>query len=564
MKREDQAVAVALGAVGLLLLSSRSSASAPRVSTPKPKPAAKPVRGNVEIGEPSLIINGQRVDPNDKAAIARARAKKTAAAKPAAKKTTAKKPTAPKPAPKAAPQGVVEMGEPTMIINGQAVPLADKRAPAAPEDANTRELKTKIAALSKKRFGAGDHWQELFDVYDADGDGMIPPDAVAQLLLDANVGNVLTRGEWVKGIFARFDTDESGAISFAEFLAGIRQNSPAAPKATGSSSASSSMSKAKTPGFGVLPADQAQQLLNRLGAKVTSGGIFTPSLAYAWKTYAGKLKQDPTCDKYNDRACVIATKTLAAFDKAAQSRTPAAEVPDVRIIPSNKPRSMASYLTPSQGLLAVNPGLSQEEYILAAQQIHDADISDRELDTTRLSERELEAFEGAMRMTDKQRSNSLANAMRATRLARNADGTERAPKDDDLDVMLYPAREPRSGDIYQDEEAPTEHADQHATHGNDPHASDRASDNPAAPAAPINLERARTKAPTIAKMIKAKKAKYDRDQLRSFQRDAGLVSDGSYGPTTAGALRYFGVPNPPAPLEQGKTIRTYYPPPDRR
>lgn len=96
-----------------------------------------------------------------------------------------------------------------------------------------RELIDKVNALARKRWGAGDHWRELFDAYDSDSDGEASPAEVNELLRDAGVGNGFTRGMWVAGVIGRMDRDDSGGISFVEMTRALTEGDPRAPKATG-------------------------------------------------------------------------------------------------------------------------------------------------------------------------------------------------------------------------------------------------------------------------------------------------------------------------------------------
>jgi peptidoglycan hydrolase-like protein with peptidoglycan-binding domain len=61
---------------------------------------------------------------------------------------------------------------------------------------------------------------------------------------------------------------------------------------------------------------------------------------------------------------------------------------------------------------------------------------------------------------------------------------------------------------------------------------------PGAPDA-ARLERARALALQAAQLIKAQGPAYNRELVAAFQREAGLVSDGIYGPRTAGALKWY-------------------------
>jgi Ca2+-binding EF-hand superfamily protein len=82
-----------------------------------------------------------------------------------------------------------------------------------------QQLVEKIEALLKKKYGAVDEasMKKLFDAYDANSDGKIDKGELTQLLKDADIGNALTRGAWVKGIIDKLDQNADKAISWDEF-----------------------------------------------------------------------------------------------------------------------------------------------------------------------------------------------------------------------------------------------------------------------------------------------------------------------------------------------------------
>ena len=108
-----------------------------------------------------------------------------------------------------------------------ATGAADRLAPGAGDDDKSLrppiatdinedidEPKTKIAALVRESYG-GDY-RRAFAHYDSDQDG-IDAEELKQLLEDADVGNVFTRGSWVSGIIAKVDANQDGRIAWAEF-----------------------------------------------------------------------------------------------------------------------------------------------------------------------------------------------------------------------------------------------------------------------------------------------------------------------------------------------------------
>lgn len=85
------------------------------------------------------------------------------------------------------------------------------------------ELVAKFQALIRSRYDdVGPASRErLFADYDANSDGLIDAEELKAILVDAEIGNALTRGMWVKGVIARMDTDGDGHISLPEFEAVI-------------------------------------------------------------------------------------------------------------------------------------------------------------------------------------------------------------------------------------------------------------------------------------------------------------------------------------------------------
>jgi Ca2+-binding EF-hand superfamily protein len=81
------------------------------------------------------------------------------------------------------------------------------------------ELQTKIAALVRSSYG-GDY-KQAFDHYDADRTG-IDADQLKQLLSDADIGNIFTRGSWVSGIMDKLDVNRDGRIAWDEFEGAVK------------------------------------------------------------------------------------------------------------------------------------------------------------------------------------------------------------------------------------------------------------------------------------------------------------------------------------------------------
>jgi peptidoglycan hydrolase-like protein with peptidoglycan-binding domain len=71
------------------------------------------------------------------------------------------------------------------------------------------------------------------------------------------------------------------------------------------------------------------------------------------------------------------------------------------------------------------------------------------------------------------------------------------------------------------------------------------------------LDRARALAVQVAQLIKAHGRAYNHDAVAAFQREAGLVADGIYGPRTAGAVKWYtGESIPPL---SGRGFEAYAP-----
>ncbi len=86
------------------------------------------------------------------------------------------------------------------------------------------ELVAKIKQLLLTRYGDAtvESMRKLFDEYDRDKDQKIDPGELERLLKDANVGNALTRGVWVKGVVGALDQNADKRISWEEFIAVVK------------------------------------------------------------------------------------------------------------------------------------------------------------------------------------------------------------------------------------------------------------------------------------------------------------------------------------------------------
>lgn len=71
---------------------------------------------------------------------------------------------------------------------------------------------------------------------------------------------------------------------------------------------------------------------------------------------------------------------------------------------------------------------------------------------------------------------------------------------------------------------------------------------------------ARRLAPALASNVVQRKYNYDRKLAKQFQTAAGLDADGAYGGSSVGALRYFGIANPPRALFKPLAEQPYAPP----
>ena len=96
--------------------------------------------------------------------------------------------------------------------------------------AEEQELSQKINALADKRY-YGQHdvatIKKLFLSYDGDGDGKLLKDELSKMLSDADIGNFVTRGFWVDGIFEKLDkSPKDDALTWEEYLAAKSTSAP--------------------------------------------------------------------------------------------------------------------------------------------------------------------------------------------------------------------------------------------------------------------------------------------------------------------------------------------------
>jgi len=87
-------------------------------------------------------------------------------------------------------------------------------------EAEEREIREKFDKLTVERYGSVslDNTKKLFMSYDADGDGKISKPELKEMLSDAGIGNWVTRGYWVDGIFDELDSDRDGKLTWEEYL----------------------------------------------------------------------------------------------------------------------------------------------------------------------------------------------------------------------------------------------------------------------------------------------------------------------------------------------------------
>ena len=86
------------------------------------------------------------------------------------------------------------------------------------------ELVAKIKILLNQKYGdeSMESMRKLFDEYDRDKDQKISPEELERLLKDANIGNGLTRGAWVRGVVGALDQNGDKKIDWKEFTDAVK------------------------------------------------------------------------------------------------------------------------------------------------------------------------------------------------------------------------------------------------------------------------------------------------------------------------------------------------------
>jgi Ca2+-binding EF-hand superfamily protein len=82
------------------------------------------------------------------------------------------------------------------------------------------ELVKKVSALVGRYYR--NDWTAAFAAYATDG--KVTSDGLVKLLRDAEVGNMVTRNAWARGVLDALDADRDDAISWDEFWKVFREN----------------------------------------------------------------------------------------------------------------------------------------------------------------------------------------------------------------------------------------------------------------------------------------------------------------------------------------------------
>lgn len=90
-------------------------------------------------------------------------------------------------------------------------------------DKDKKELIQKVSELVRNRHGGS--YQAAFQRYSRSKsqDDTVDSDELKELLADASVGNMMTRGAWASGIMSELDKDGDGRISWSEFETVIKR-----------------------------------------------------------------------------------------------------------------------------------------------------------------------------------------------------------------------------------------------------------------------------------------------------------------------------------------------------
>lgn len=94
------------------------------------------------------------------------------------------------------------------------------------DDRNREELIGKLKTLSDKR---SESPEQMFHAYDRDKSGGLNARELEKMLEDARVGNGITRGSWVSGIFEKVDKDRDKKLTLDELAGVIASGQPPPP-----------------------------------------------------------------------------------------------------------------------------------------------------------------------------------------------------------------------------------------------------------------------------------------------------------------------------------------------